>query len=355
MPGREGTSPKDMSWGVGGRRDPRSRAMRGTEQIEVAVGYIEEELLPTRLGGRLLRIGRLALRYNRMREHFYWRRREGPHHWKEVGRRVPWEIKKTLRARSRAKIDGVEQWLAVRAAGVVALRLIDWCTKTGGEWMEDLVTVYWTCDLPRGCRWTFMLKGGRLHKGGIMVEEGPPEHYQELVERLLRGREAEGGDVTVRVGRMVERLKAIDQRLHQLSTELQSGVRLYYDRTRDTFQIRQIIAKGWTIYQGKILHEGVRKYLRQFDRVRITEAEHILGERMRLKRALQVIATIGEAMERWPEGRWQIRGKRAKAEPSTWVTQSTERGLLTRRYDNGQIRDGEGQKEEEEEVEWIDE
>src|SRR5574337_1055240 len=82
------------SWMVGGERDPRVRAVQGTEKIEVAVGYIEEELLPTRMGGRLLRIGRLALRYDRSREQFRWRRREGPHQWSEVGRRVPWEIKK---------------------------------------------------------------------------------------------------------------------------------------------------------------------------------------------------------------------------------------------------------------------
>lgn len=348
------TQSRDTSWMVGGTRDPRIRAVQGTEAIEVAVSYIEEELLPTRMGGRLLRIGRLALRYNRMREHFYWRRREGPHQWTEVGRRVPWEIKKRLRARSRAKIDGVEGWLSIRTAGVTALRLIDWCARTGGEWEEELVTLYWQGALPRGCRWTCMLHGGRLKRGGVMVEEGPPAEYQARVEQLVRGREAEGGDVTVRVREMVGKLEEVDTRLHQLRGELRSGIRLYYDRFRDTFQIRQIIAKGWTIYQGKILHEGVRKYLPQADRVRVAEAERCLAERMRLKRALQVVAAIGEAMERWPEGRWQIRGRKGKGMLASWITQSTERGLLTRRYD-GRTMTGHVSKDNDDSVEWFDE
>jgi hypothetical protein len=188
-----------------------------------------------------------------------------------------------------------------------------------------------------------------------MVEEGSPAQYQPLVEELVRAREAEGGDVTVRVGQMVERLKILDRRLHELRAELRSGVRLYYDRTRDAFQIRQIIAKGWTIYQGKIVDEGVRRYLRSFDRVRITEAEYVLEERMRLKRTLQVIATIAEAMERWPEGRWQIRGKRAKGVPASWVTQSTERGLLTRSYGGGQGFTVAASNDNDDSIEWGDE
>lgn len=351
----QGTPETNTSWGVGGRRDPRVRAIRGTERIEVAVGYIEEELLPTRLGGRLLRIGRLALRYDRNRNQFRWRRREGPHQWTEVGRRVPWDIKKRLRAGSRAKVDGVEQWLAIRTVGVTALRLIDWCARTGGEWTEELVTVYWQGALPRGCRWTCMLQGGRLKRGGVMVEEGPPAEYGGRVEQLLRGREAEGGDVTVRVRQMVDRLEVVDKRLHQLRAELRSGVRLYYDRFRDTFQMRQVIDKGWTVYQGKILHEGVRKYLPQADRVRVTEAERCLAERMRLKRALQVIAAVGEAMGKWPEGRWQVRGKTTKDVPASWVTQSTERGLLTRQYRDSQSIDGQGSDGDDNTVEWFDE
>lgn len=343
------------SWMVGGQRDPRVRAVQGTEKIEVAVGYIEEELLPTRMGGRLLRIGRLALRYDRSREQFRWRRREGPHQWSEVGRRVPWEIKKRLRAASRAKVDGVEQWLAIRTIGVTALRLIDWCAQTGGEWTEELVTLYWKGALPRGGRWTCMLKGGRLHRGGVMVEDGPPADYQERVEQLLRGRECEGGDVTVRVRKMVATLEELDKRLHQLRAEMKSGVRLYYDRFRDTFQMRQVIDKGWSVYQGKILHEGVRKYLPAVERVRITEAEFTLAERMRLKRALQVIAAVGEAMERWPEGRWQVRAKKAKGVPASWVTQSAEWGLLTRRYDGTAIAGQPSQKDDADNVEWFDE
>ena len=54
---------------------------------------------------------------------------------------------------------------------------------------------------------------------------------------------------------------------------------------------------------------------------------------MRLKRALQVIATIGETMARWPDGRWQIRGKETRDRSATWVTHATERGLLIRHYD----------------------
>lgn len=113
-------------------------------------------------------------------------------------------------------------------------------------------------------------------------------------------------------------------------------------------------AGQWGDYQGKILHEGVRKYLPQADRVRVTEAEHCLAERMRLKRALQVVAAVAEAMERWPEGRWQIRGKKGKGMPAKWVTQSTEQGLLTRRYDGNTMTEH-GVQDDTDSIEWFDE
>lgn len=338
-------------YALGGSRDPRVRAIRGAAMIEETVETVESLILPLRQGGRLKRIGRLALRYERGQQHFRWRWKVGPRNWEDVGRRVPFHVRRRLRAGTRAKVDGVERWLDIREIGVKALRLIVWCTEQGGTWTENVVTLRWRSDLPRGVCWSFMLSGGRLQRGGVLTEQGPSGQFQYDIETLMRGRPRhDEGEVTGLAKELVRKLHAVDARLHQLRKDLRGVIRIYYGDERDTFQMRQVTGKGWSIYHGQQVGKEVMGWLTLAERPRVQEAVSILAERTQLKRALQVIATIGEAMRKWPGGVWQMRGERGKGEPAKWVAQITKRGVLVRRYTAEQT--GMTEVDEEDHEEW---
>lgn len=319
----------------GGAKDPRIRAVQGVAKIEEVLAVIEEGLLPTKHGGRLKRIGRLVLRWERGQQHFRWRRRMGAREWEDIGRRVPNEIKWKLRPGTRAKVEGVERWLDIREVGILALRLVDLCVVDGIGWKEKTVQVRWKrSDFPRGVTWSFFLSGGWLRKGGALAEGGPPVQYQSDVTQLMDGRGGMGGGGPVTVGteRMVGKIGQMTARLHQLKSELHGAVRIYYDYTRDTFQIRQVMGKGWSTYHGKTVDATLMRLLSDAERARVAEAVDVLDERGRTKRALQIIATIAEVMTRWPGGVWQMKGRSGAKLPASWVTEITEHGVLKKRY-----------------------
>jgi len=337
---------------AGGARDPRIRAVQGVAKVESVLAVIEEGLLPTKHGGRLKRIGRLVLKYERREQRFRWRRRLGPGQWEDIGRWVPIDIKRRLRAGTRAKVEGVERWLEIREMGVVVLRLIDLCVVEGSGWKEKTVQVRWKkSDFPRMVTWSFMLNGGSLRMGGAMVEGGPPVKYQSDVTRLMdgRGSHVEGGPVTVGTERLVGKIGQADARLKQLKVELRGAVRIYYDYTRDTFQIRQVMGKGWSKYHGKTVDTTLMRLLTEAERARVAEAVDVLAERGRMKRALQVIAAVADVMNRWPGGVWQIKGTEGGGLPAKWAAEITEHGVLKKRYgieEKAASGDGESDQDE---------
>jgi hypothetical protein len=184
----DATKPAPRTYPVGGDRDVRVRAVLGTHRLEMGVELLEKGLRAITSVGRVLR-----LRFHARDQRFEWRQRIRDSRgrtvaWRVVGARVPEEIRRTLWAETRSRVDGVEQWTAMRQDARSVLNLVDWLVAHGREWRAALLQVTWEGEGRIGrVHWTFRADGAVQQTRNWQTPARPLTAYGQATAAVLSG------------------------------------------------------------------------------------------------------------------------------------------------------------------------
>jgi len=319
---REQSVGPKASYAIGGDRDVRVRAVAAVAVIEQAVQEVERQLRAVK------RIGRLRLQYNQREQRFRWRLWEGPRRTAVIGARLSPEHWRKMRGATQKKVQTVERLLDARQAGRNVLRLVEWALLAGMEWAEQTVTLRWQCGDLRRAMWGFLLSGGVMRRGGVVPLDGVEAGYAEAIQRLnVRRQVGWRGEVTSGVEHVVVELSSIDEELGRAKQALRRWVRLYYDRGRDTWQLRQMWGPNRSRYVSHEKVTGLIAKVVEEEKGVLEQVVVAMERRRQVKRLLNVLMTLGEAAQQWPAGTWQIRGERGGQGTATWVATATQRGV----------------------------
>ena len=340
----DATKPAPRTYPVGGDRDVRVRAVLGTHRLELGVELLEKGLRAITSVGRVLR-----LRFHQRDQRFEWRQRIRDSQgrtvaWRVVGARVPDEIRRTLWAETRSRVDGVEQWIAMRQDARSVLNLVDWLVAHGREWPAALLQVTWEGEGKIGrVHWTFRADGAIQETRNWQTPARPITAYGQATAAVVSGIDVARprGTHAESVSRdLVERHAAIDARLRRLSEllrEQHAGIRLYRVERKDTWCFREIAYAGGTRHLRAAVVGQRAATLTPQPQGNVGEAMQLLGERVQLRRLLRVIAELTEVAGFWPGGRWKLAARDA-AGKALWQKTASRDGLLGRAYTRG--RDG---------------
>lgn len=337
----DATKPAPRTYPVGGDRDVRVRAVMGTHRLELGVELLEKGLRAITSVGRVLR-----LRFHQRDQRFEWRQRIRDTRgrtmaWRVVGARVPEEIRQTLWAETRSRVDGVEQWLAMRQDARSVLNLVDWLVAHGLEWPAALLQVTWEGEGKIGrVHWTFRADGAIQQTRNWQTPARPLTAYGQATAAVVSGIDAARprGTHAESVSRdLVERHAAIDARLRKLAgllREQHAGIRLYRVEPKDTWCFREIAYAGGTRYLRAAVVEQRAATLRPQAQSNVVEGMQLLGERVQLRRLLRVIAELTEVAGLWPGGRWKLEAI-DDAGKTLWHKTASREGILGRAYTKG--------------------
>lgn len=309
-------------YAIGGERDVRQRAVAGIAVIERVLQAVEAELKARS------RIGRLRLYYEKRDDRFEWRWWESAKRSRRVGTCVDQERLSMLRPLAQAKVRSVQRLLEVRASARAVLRLVEWAVMSGDKWGEQTVTLRWSSGDLRRTIWLFLLSGGIVRRGAVQPLDGVESGYAAVVGRLNMGSQPQGwrGELTEGVKCVVDEIQRIDERLLELQRRLQGSVRVYYGKQRDTWMVRQIFGPQRSRHVSNKAGRGLIEKVKEGERDGLERVLEGIERRKRLKRVLHLIGVVGEAMQHWPGGQWQLRGETGDGRAAVWVATATDRG-----------------------------
>lgn len=295
------SAPSRRIYPIGSDRDVRVRAVLGTHRLELGVNAIEEGLRSIRFVGRTLR-----LRYHRRDQRFFWRRRvrngEGRTvAWEDIGVRVPEGVRQTLWAETRSRIDGAEEWMAMRQDGRSVLALVDWLAVHGIQSAVASLEMTWRGEGNVGrIHWTFRADGGIQRTQNWQTPERSVTAYGRTTAAVLsavdvtRGR----GPYTVSLDQtVVQRHAAIDKRLEELAgllREQRAGIRLYWRSEKDAWRFHEVVSVRRTQHVRLEKVGGRAQRLAAQPRSQVLEALKLLGERGQIRRVLRLVAELTE-------------------------------------------------------------
>ncbi len=324
---------------VGSDRDVRVRAVLGTHRVELGVRAIEEGLRAIRFVGRVLR-----LRYHRRDQRFSWRHRlrDGEGRaigWEDIGARVPEEIRRGLWEETRSRIDGAEEWMAMRQDGRSVLILADWLAAHALETPPTVVTMTWRGEGRLGrIRWTFRADGRMQRTADLGAPKRLVSAYGKATAAVLAAidiRQGQGPYAATLDRMLVARYRAVDGRLADLASilrEQQSDIRLYRLEEKDTWRFHEVDhGEGWTRYVQRKSVASRSTRLAAQPQSQVVEAVKLLEERGQIRRLLRVIAELTEAAAVWPGGQWSVVGRGTEGQ-SLWRRTATREGIVGGRY-----------------------
>lgn len=318
---KQGLEPK-APYAIGGERDVRVRAVAAVSAVERAVHEMERQLKAIRA------IGRLRLQYDRRENRFRWRWWEAPKRARPMGARLSWEQLRGLRDSTKSKVWAVQQLLEARRAGMTVLQLAQWAMATGVDWQEQTVTLRWSRGDRRRATWGFLLSGGMMRRGNVGPMDAVESGHAEAVNRINIGpHEAWRGEITAGVEYIVQDLQRIDESLTNAKQALRRWLRLYYSIASDTWQFRQIWGPRRSRYVSQEVLTRLMGKVTEHERGVLEQARLVMERRWRMKRLLHVLATLGEAAQRWPGGVWQLRGEQGGEKSSAWVATVADHGV----------------------------
>jgi hypothetical protein len=324
MPKRPGDDVGQVGpYGMGGERDVRVRAVAGVAAIERVLQTISVELKA------VPRISRLRLYYDRRDNRFEWRWWEARWRSKRAGHRLQEEQLRGLRPSTKARVAGVQLLLDVRSAAVAVLRVAEWTLQHGPDWQEQTVTLRWAAGNMRRVVWSFLLSGGVPRRGNVQVFDGVESGHLDVVNKLNIGCEPHGwrGEMTEGVKHIVTAIQREDEELMRLQESLRGWLRLYYDGRRDSWIVRQMIGPKRSRYVSDEVCERLMENMIEGERRVLHQVKEAMQRRRRLKRVLHVLATLGEAAQKWPGGQWQLRGERGAGRSAAWVATAGSHGM----------------------------
>ena len=324
-------------YSVGGERDVRLRAVAAVAAIERVLQTIDVELKARP------RISRLRLYYDRRDKRFEWRWWKAMWRSTRAGHRLEEEQLKGLRPSTKARVAAVEQLLKVRESAVSVLRMAEVLLTRGTDWDEQTVTLRWTAGERRRVVWAFQLSGGIARRGNVEEMDGVESGYLDVVNRLNVGGQPHGwrGELTEGVTHIVKNVQAEDEKLVGLQSNLRRWLRLYYAAGRDSWVIRQMIGAKRSRHVTEEVCERLMGKVVEEERVVVEKVLEGMRRRRRLKRILHVLATLGEAAQKWPGGQWQLRGERGGGETAVWVATAGGHGVAV--IKNG-VAEGQGKR-----------
>ncbi len=340
---------------VGSEQDIRMRAVLGTHRLELGVNAIEEGLRAIRFVGRTLR-----LRYQRRDQRFFWRHRVRNEQgrtvaWEDIGARVPEEVRRTLWVETRGRIDGAEEWMAMRQDGRSVLMLTNWLVGHGLDSRAMVIAMTWEGERKVGrLHWTFRADGAIQRTKNWEVGKQLMTAYGRTTAAVLsaidvtqpRGPYAAAVDES-----LVQRHAGLDKRLADLAAVLQEqqvGIRLYWRRDKDAWRFHEVLSAGWTRHIPLEQVEERAQRLPAQPRSHVIEARGVLSERRRVRQLLRIVAELTQAASVWPGGQWSVIG-RSVAGKTIWSRAATREGLVGRTYNggNGHASVSDGQAEDE--------
>jgi hypothetical protein len=147
-----------------------------------------------------------------------------------------------------------------------------------------------------------------------------------MVERLTVQRpEQWRGEVMGGVEHGVQAMEGIDRQLQGHKHELRNFVRLYYRPRTDAWELRQITGPRKSRYLSEETTANLMAKLSELEQQRVGQVVELMGRRKKVKRMLQMIATLVEAAACWPGGTWQLRGEAPGH--AGWTATTTAYGL----------------------------
>lgn len=340
-----GGSSRDNRYAVDGERNVRARALEGTRRVEQAVAYLTGMLKSTRRVGRILR-----LRYHTRDQRFVWRmrrrrenRREGETEfvWRDIGARVPPEVRRSLSKDTVSALDGVERRMDMRQDGRAVLHVVAWLLGHGLRSVTRLVELKWEGGGQQRITWTFRPDGRMQRKGTWRTPQLPPPKYGAESDWLLGvvdGKTELGPYATSVVRDLVEASEKADVQLAQLAEAIRQqggGVRLYRNWQRDTWGFRELLGAKKTRHLPEPMLGGRVIRMPVVERQLIWDAAEALKRRQGIRRLLRVIAELTEAAAAWPGGRWGVRGYEGEEQPAVWAVAGDASGVVGRHYGTG--------------------
>lgn len=338
-------SSRDNRYAVDGERNVRTRAVEGTRRIEQAVAYLTGMLKNTRRIGRILR-----LRYHTRDQRFIWRMRrrrenrgegETEFVWRDIGARVPPEVRRSLSKDTVNALDGVDRRMDMRQDGRAVLHVVAWLLGHGLRAATRLVELKWEGGAQQRITWTFRPDGRMQCTGTWRTLQLPPPKYGAESEWLLgvvAGKTELGPYATSVVRDLVEALEKADVRLAQLAEAIRQqggGVRLYRNWQRDTWGFREMLgAKKSRHLPEPMVGERVIR-MPVVERQLMWDAAEALKRRQSIRRLLRVLSELMEAAVAWPGGRWGVRGYEGEEQAAVWAVAADASGVVGRHYRTG--------------------
>ncbi len=326
---------------VGSDRDVRLRAVLGTHRLELGVSAIEEGLRAIRFVGRTLR-----LRYQRRDQRFFWRQRVRDEQgrtvaWEDIGARVPDEVRRGLWVETRSRIDGAEEWMAMRQDGRSVLLLTNWLVAHGLDSAATVIEMAWEGEgKVARLHWTFRADGAIQRTKNWAVGK-------RLVTAYGRTTAAVWSAIDVRKPRgpytgavedgLVKPHQAVDERLRglaELLREQQARIRLYRRTKEDTWCFREVVSGRGTRHVPVDRVEDRARELAAQPQSQVVEALRLLGKRGEIRRLLRIIAELTEGAVVWPGGQWTVVARDSNRR-AWWCKVASREGILGRRYRAG--------------------